>query len=144
MITLDRESLLVHVDGAARFADVEAYLTERGLTLDVSPSYEGTVREWIEAGAPGARNPWLDPADHLVAGFSTPTFAVRPAPRRATGPDLFALIAGLRGRLLPLESVWLRVHRAPRPSTENFEPEDEPLAADERTLFDAIADELKK
>ena len=142
MITLDRESLLVHVDGAARFADVEAYLAERGLTLDAT--YEGTVREWIEAGAPGARNAWLDPADHLVAGFSTPAFAVRPAPRRATGPDLFALVAGLRGRLLPLESVWLRVHRAPRPSTEEFEPEEEPLGADERALFDAIADELKK
>jgi alkyldihydroxyacetonephosphate synthase len=146
---IDRESLLVHVAATARLAEVERELARQGLTLDVSPP-DGTVGEWLEAGAPGARSAWLDPADHLVAGFaarirsSGASFAVRPAPRRAVGPDLLALVLGLRGRLLALESVWLRVHRAgvARPATPPFAPADEALTDDEQKLFDAIADAL--
>ncbi|HEY1958845.1 MAG TPA: FAD-binding protein [Polyangiaceae bacterium] len=152
MIRLDRESLLVHVDAGARFGEVEAYLAERGLTLDVADAFEGTVGAWLESGAPGARSAWLDPADHLVAGFSAriratdASFEIRPAPRRATGPDLTALVLGLRGRMLALDAVWLRVHRAasPRPTSEKFTSDEaEPLGEHERALFDAIADALK-
>lgn len=150
MIELDRESLLVHVASTERFADVEAYLAARGLSL--AASYDGTIGAWLEAGAPGARSAWLDPADHLVAGFtararspSAGSFSVRPAPRRATGPDLLSLVLGLEGRLLALESAWLRVHRAsaPRPTTERFDAPDEPLTGDERALFAAIERELR-
>ena len=148
---LDRESLLVHVPAGARFVEVERHLAERGLGLDVSPAFDGTVGEWLEAGAPGARSAWLDPADHLVAGFTArvrstgATFSLRPAPRRATGPDLLALVLGARGRLLALESVWLRVHRSgvARPCTEPFGAPDEPLNDDEIALFDAIEAALR-
>lgn len=164
MIELDRASLLVHASADVRVGELEAHLRERGLTLDLAEPFDGTVQAWLESGAPGARSAWLDPADHLVAGFaakirsrsslrafassanpSTASFALRPAPRRATGPDLTALVLGLEGRMLALESAWLRVHRVadPRPATEKFTDDDEPLGADERALFDAIEDALK-
>jgi alkyldihydroxyacetonephosphate synthase len=151
VIHLDRESLLVHVSGDVRLADLERHLAERGLRLDVADAaHDHTIRDWLEAGAPGARNAWLDPADHLVAGFSArirssgASFSLRPAPRRAVGPDLLSLVLGLRGRMLALDSVWLRVHRngVARPSAESFEPPDEPLNEDEKALFDAIAEAL--
>src|SRR5262249_40944929 len=67
------------------------------------------------AGARGAPDPWLDPVDHAVAGFSAalPSGAaldVRPAPRRAVGPDLFALFFGTKGRVGSITSAHLRVH----------------------------------
>jgi alkyldihydroxyacetonephosphate synthase len=144
VIELDRESLLVHVSADARFEEVERHLAARGLTLDAA--YAGTIGAWLETGAPGARSAWLDPADHLVAGFAArirstgASFAIRPAPRRAVGPDLLALVLGLRGRILALDSAWLRVHRGTvtRPTTEEFDPPEEPLTDDERALFDAI------
>ena len=148
---LDRESLLLHVAADERFADVTAYLADRGLSLDVAEPFDGTIGAWLESGAPGARSAWLDPADHLMAGFTArirstgATFEIRPAPRRATGPDLGALVLGLRGRMLALESAWLRVHRVAetRPSTEKFAAEEEPLGDDERALFDTIAEALR-
>ena len=151
MIELDRASLLVHASADVRVSELEAYLRERGLTLDLAEPFEGTVKTWLESGAPGARSAWLDPADHLVAGFAatiratSASFALRPAPRRATGPDLTALVLGLEGRMLALEAAWLRVHRVadPRPTTEKFTSDEEPLGADERALFDAIEAALK-
>lgn len=146
---IDRESLLVHVDAHARFEDVERALEREGLTLD-APIVESTIGAWLEAGAPGARSAWLDPADHLVAGFSAripasgETFSIRPAPRRAVGPDLAALVLGLRGRTLALDAVWLRVHRVgtKRPD-EAFRDDEEPLSRDEHVLFDAIDEALR-
>jgi alkyldihydroxyacetonephosphate synthase len=144
MIELDLESLLVHVAGGDRLADVEAALSKDGLTLDLSTIPDLTVAAWLESGAQGARSAWLDPADHLVAGFTanardhTASFTIRPAPRRAVGPDLLVLVLGVKG-LLKLESVWLRVHRTNvvRPLAR-FESSDEPLHEDEAALYDAI------
>ncbi|AUX48947.1 alkyl-dihydroxyacetonephosphate synthase [Sorangium cellulosum] len=120
---LDRDSLLVHAAGAARLGEVERALEQRGLTLALdfgSASPELTVDAWIAAGAPGAADPWSDPVDHLVAGFtarlaSGAELAVRPAPRRAVGPDLFALFLGMQGRVGAVTSVHLRAHGASRP-----------------------------
>src|SRR6185503_13968639 len=51
----------------------------------VTPALETTVDAWIAAGARGAPDPWEDPVDHLVAGFTarigTQDLVVRPAPR---------------------------------------------------------------
>jgi alkyldihydroxyacetonephosphate synthase len=151
VIELDRESLLVHVDATVPLAHLEATLARDGLTLDVADLGKSTVGAWIESGAPGARSAWLDPADHLVAGFSAriratqASFVIRPAPRRAVGPDLAALVLGMHGRFLALESVWLRVHRVgtTRPSTEKFEDDAQPLNDDECKLLDAIAAALE-
>lgn len=151
ILELDHESLLVHVRAHERFADVETGLIKHGLTLDVPSGYAGTIGAWLATGAPGARSAWLDPADHLVAGFSAvlpgrPAITIRPAPRRAVGPDLLALVLGIgrEAHLPSLESVWLRVHRVgvARPTCEAFQDDNEPLTDDERSLYRAIEDAL--
>jgi alkyldihydroxyacetonephosphate synthase len=150
-LQLDRPSLLVHVAANAPLAELQAALDAEGLSLEVEIAGTPTVVTWLEAGAPGARNAWLDPADHLLAGFSAriratgDSFAVHPAPRRAVGPDLASLLSGVRGRWLTLESVWLRVHRkdAPRPRTAPFEGDDPTLDPSETALFDAIDEALR-
>jgi len=132
-IELDRASLLVHVPANVSLYDLERALADEGLAIGVEPAPASSVAAWLEAGAPGARNPWLDPADHLVAGFSArikasgDAFVIQPAPRRAVGPDLGSVLTGLRGRFLTLDSVWFRVHRADatRPKTAPFESTDD-------------------
>jgi alkyldihydroxyacetonephosphate synthase len=123
---LDRLSLLVHARGDATLAQIEEMLVREGLSLglgpDAPPLADTTVDAWIAQGAPGAPDPWLDPADHLLAGFtarlaSGAELSVRPGPRRAVGPDLFALFLGMRGRVGTILSAHLRAHggSAPRP-----------------------------
>jgi len=113
---LDRASQLVHARGDATLAQVEQVLAAAGLTLglDAAPG-EMTVAAWIAAGARGAPDPWLDPVDHLVAGFtarlaSGADLEIRPAPRRAVGPDLFALFLGAEERAGVITSAHLRAH----------------------------------
>ncbi|WP_438040950.1 FAD-binding protein [Sorangium sp. So ce128] len=119
---LDGDSMLVHAAGTDRLGDIERTLEQRGLTLAIdfsATSPELTLDAWIAAGAPGAPDPWSDPVDHLVAGFtarlaSGAELAVRPAPRRAVGPDLFALFLGVGGRVGAITSAHLRAHGASR------------------------------
>jgi len=139
MIELDAESLLVHAKGTERLADLEATLALQGLTLDLETMPDMTVAAWLETGAEGARSAWLDPADHLVAGITTSRFSIKPAPRRAVGPDLLSLVLGARRSFVEIESVWLRVHRkdSQRP-TSSFDTLAEDVTDDERRMFDAI------
>lgn len=146
----DLASLLVEVTGDDVLADVEARLAELDRTLDVDASAHAmTVREWIDRGAPGARDLWLDPADQLIAGFDAVlndgrTLSVRPAPRRAVGPDLAALVMGCSGRFAKVTRAWLRVHDrgARKPHAAFNYPRDPELTDDEKKLLDAIAREL--
>ena len=151
-VTMDRTSLLAIVEASATLGAIEDELTKEGLTLGLAT---GTPRDvalgkWLDDGAVGAPDPWLDPADHLVAGIEAVLhdglrLDVRPAPRRAVGPDLIALIVGMRGRFAKVERAWLRVHRldARRPTTHPFEaPRTPPVSAGEQHLLDAIAHEL--
>jgi alkyldihydroxyacetonephosphate synthase len=117
MVKVDRRSLLAYVEGEMTLGEIEASLTLSGLTLDVAGAQgdEQTVASWLAKGAPGARDPWLDPADHLVAGCDVKLsdgtrFEIRPAPRRAVGPDLVALFVGMGERFGTIEGAWLRVH----------------------------------
>jgi alkyldihydroxyacetonephosphate synthase len=144
-MTLDRASLLVDVEGAVSLSELEAWLAGQGLTLGVTgaKATDASIASWIEEGAKGARDAWLDPADHLVAGFVA-RFAdgsdvvVRPAPRRAVGPDLFALVLGAKGRFAKVSRLWIRVHEpgARRAETAAFRAERSPgvNAAEERML----------
>jgi alkyldihydroxyacetonephosphate synthase len=144
ILELDTESLLVHVSADADLAALEAELAKDGLTLDVK--HQGNVGAWLADGAPGARSAWLDPADHLVAGWTariratSEPFTVHPAPRRAVGPDLLALVMGMKSRWLSLTSVWLRVHRVgvARPTVECALEEPPALNDGERTLLEAL------
>ncbi|WP_437647031.1 FAD-binding protein [Sorangium sp. So ce362] len=144
---IDGDSLLVHAAGDARIGEVERALAQRGLTLalDVdAASRELTLDAWIAAGAHGAPDPWSDPVDHLVAGFtarlaSGGELAVRPAPRRAVGPDLFALFLGVGGRIGAITSVHLRAHGASRPrALPTSLPRQPPLGHAEAAWLDAV------
>jgi alkyldihydroxyacetonephosphate synthase len=119
---LDRASQLVHARGDATLAAVERALAREGLGLglaDGAPRDE-TLAAWIANGARGAPSPWIDPVEHVVAGFTAalPSGAeleVRPSPRRAVGPDLFALFLGARERVGAITGVHLRA-RGPSPA----------------------------
>jgi alkyldihydroxyacetonephosphate synthase len=145
-IELDRESLLVRAEGAIPVEALEAGLLAAGLTLDAQVPATTTVARWLAEGASGARDRWLDPVDQLVAGLDATMplgrrLRLRPAPRRAVGPDLAALLVGAGGRFGDIERAWLRVHRrgVPRPSSAPFHHERDPApGADERALLDAV------
>jgi alkyldihydroxyacetonephosphate synthase len=146
--TLDRASLLVEVDANATLGACEDALRREGLTLGldaIDPS--SAVGPWLARGAPGSRDPWADPADHLVAGLTATlgdgrTLAIRPTPRRAVGPDLIALVVGMSDRYARIDRAWLRVHRldAPRARIHPLRADrNPPLSSDEVALLDAIA-----
>jgi len=150
---IDRESLLVHVDGDTAVADIERQLGLQGLTLAVSPLPEPnvSVTAWLAQGAPGSRSFWQDPADHLVAGFHAETPAgvalqMRAAPRRSVGPDFFALGFGTGESGVRFLRVALRIHAkdslAALPSASSAEP-DPPVTATEAALFRSIEGALK-
>lgn len=116
---LDRASLLIQTPGSLPLASAERLLSREGLTLGLGPQapMEMCARDWIAAGSPGAPDGWLDPVDHTVAGFtarlrSGAELEIRPSPRRAVGPDLFALFHGTGGKAGDITSAWLRARRA--------------------------------
>ncbi len=149
-VDVDRESLLAQFDGGAHLSSAERALNLQGLTLDArwpAGTESLTVSDWLGLGAPGARDAWIDPVDHLVAGLHASlhdgrALTIRPAPRRAVGPDLTALFVGAHGRFGHIDRVWLRVHHlgTERPASPRFEIDrDPPLSSGESRLVDAIA-----
>lgn len=145
---LDDISLLLEVDGRETIADVEDLLTSKGLTLGFDVSAETaamSVAEWIARGSPGAKSPFADPADHVLAGLTGTlgdrTIDIRPGPRRAVGPDLVALFSGTGDRLGRVTKAWLRAHRreAARPQMDLPRIDlDPPMNEGESRLVDAI------
>ena len=152
-VTLDRVSLLVEVEARTTLSACEEMLAKDGLTLGLSEAADTALDfgSWLARGAPGARDAWSDPADHLVAGLDVrlvggERLSIRPAPRRAVGPDLMALVMGLEGRFGKVERAWIRVHRkdAPAPATHPLVAErNPPMTEGERALFDAIEKALR-
>jgi alkyldihydroxyacetonephosphate synthase len=116
-LLLDETSLLAQVDGTMTLGELETSLAIAGFTLDVAGAAGSTERvdAWLASGARGARDAWLDPADHLVAGLDARlhdgrALVVRPTPRRSVGPDLIAIVVGMAGRFATVERAWLRIH----------------------------------
>jgi alkyldihydroxyacetonephosphate synthase len=152
-IVLDRTSLLADVAGDVPVAELEAWLAARELTLGVTGAnvMDASLATWIAEGAEGSRDAWLDPADHLVAGFVArfidgSEVVVRPAPRRSVGPDLFALVVGGRDRFASLSRVWIRVHElgGARAETAPFKGERSPaLNPSEERILERIHDALR-
>ena len=144
---LDRESLLCCIEGTADIASAERRLLAEGLTLDAKlPSSPLSLADWLARGAPGTRDPWLDPADQLLAGLDATldggrAISIRPAPRRAVGPDLTALLVGAGGRFGRIDRAWMRVHRkdVPRPATPFEHDRDPPVSEGERGLLEAMS-----
>lgn len=154
-LRIDHESMLANASGDATVDDIERALVARGLTLGLDPKagvLERTVDAWLAEGAEGAPSAFSDPADHLVAGFEATLangekLAAHPSPRRATGPDLTALVVGARGRFAKIDSVWLRVHRSGTERVCTPLPDldlDPPVSPEEARLLDAIADALTR
>lgn len=143
---LDRDSLLAHAPGTMKVSDIEARLQHSALTLDARFPAAATLADWLAEGAPGTRDRWLDPADQLVAGLEATVtgerrLRLRPAPRRAVGPDLTALLVGGRGQFGRIDGAWMRVHTrdGSRPSTAPFRHERDPAPSEAETaLIDAI------
>lgn len=145
-VLFDEPSLLAHAPATATLGSVEQAAAARGLSLrfaDLDASE--TIASFLARGAPGAPDAFSDPVDHLVAGFtarlaSGADLTVRPAPRRAVGPDLYALFHGMDGRVGELTSVFLRVHRnglSPRPLPFPAD-RDPPANAAEQSIIDRV------
>jgi alkyldihydroxyacetonephosphate synthase len=150
-IELDRESLLVRAPGHLALPALEQRLRDAGLTLDVRVDGSPPLSDWLAHGAPGARDRWLDPADQLLAGLDATLrngreIRVRPAPRRAVGPDLTALFVGAGHRFGRIDGVWLRVHPlgVTRPTSAPFHCERDPATSEgESALLEALDRELR-
>ncbi len=146
-VVIDEDSLLVRARGDVPLDVVERALERRGLTLNVAHDGTTPVGAWLADGAKGAPTALADPADHLVAGIAATlasgrTMVVPPAPRRAAGPDLTALVVGTKGRFATVDHAWLRAHR--KGATEVRLPLpafdlDTDVSSSEASLFDAIA-----
>jgi alkyldihydroxyacetonephosphate synthase len=146
-ITIDPHSLLAHAPATARLAAIEDEARKHGASLRLDPAMLNvTLGAWIDAGCPGSVDMFVDPVDHALAGLDARIpdgriLRVRPSPRRAVGPDLFALFVGTRGRFGTPLSAHVRVH-ADGARTATATPvtfERDPLPTDgERRLCDAI------
>jgi alkyldihydroxyacetonephosphate synthase len=159
--TVDRESLLVHVSGDTTLTELTRALAVHGLSLGLGsglPRPDFTVAHWIADGASGAPDPWEDPVDHFVAGFTATLtnesgaaleLEVRPAPRRAVGPDLYALFHGMEEKVGVITSAWLRVRpethhtNAPRPLTTSL-PRNLPMTSGESAWIERVASAVRR
>ncbi len=143
--SLDELSEVATLPGAATLAECAAWLGERGFSIGAELDLSLTVDAWIAAGLPGARDPWSDPVDHTLVGLRADTprgaLALAPSPRRAVGPDLFALFVGGGGRAGHARAADVRVSRrgaSPARALPFDWPRAPAVSADEARLFDAI------
>ncbi len=101
---VDATSGIARTPAGVQMQTLVALLRERGLELPRARDVPAkqTVGEWIEGGL-GTTNV-VDPLDQILCGLEavlpdgTP-LAIRPAPRRAVGPDLLSAWIGSRGQL---------------------------------------------
>lgn len=144
-LRIDDRSLLAFVAGDRTLGDVQAEAETRGMSLRIDGLPRGeTVRSFIARGCPGAPDPFEDPADHFVAGFSATlregAFLHVPAgPRKAVGPDLLALFWGAEERAGIIERAVLRLHRSglsPRPLLAELDRAPSVTPAESRWLDD--------
>lgn len=152
---IDQHSLLASFSGSTTLQSAEDLLAAHELTLALDPAFAPplattTVASWIARGTPGSADPWLDPVDQRIAGLAArlnngEELAIRPAPRRAVGPDLIALFHGTGERIGRVERATLRVHRrgVPRARPLPFAHErNPPLGDGEERLWSRIAREV--
>jgi alkyldihydroxyacetonephosphate synthase len=151
-LRIDTLSLLAEASGAVTIGEIEREANAQDLTLGFGESGMETLADFLAHGAHGKFDAWSDPADHLVAGFEATLpngelLAVRPAPRRAVGPDLFALAFGMEHRIVKITRAWIRLHRrnAERRTTEPFVIDrSPPIEGAERAWLENVETAIRK
>lgn len=124
VLGFDDTSRLVHAEAGIAVAELEEALKRRDLTLGIKGAVPETpIGAWLALGAPGAPDAADDPVRQLVVGLEAvmadgEELTIRPAPRRAVGPDLVAAMIGDRGRLGIL--VGVHVHAVRRAEGERL------------------------
>lgn len=114
-VTFDDVSLLANTRGDRTLGAIEDEAHARGMTLRIDDlPREESVASWIARGGPGSSDPFEDPVDHVVAGFSARLTSgaylhVPEGPRKAVGPDLLALFWGT-DRAGTIDRAVLRLH----------------------------------
>jgi alkyldihydroxyacetonephosphate synthase len=115
------QALAVHAEAGIRARALEEALNEHDLTLgcallpDVSPKLGGLLGGygWGEPGA--ASGDIHDACIGLEAVLPRgQPIRIKPAPRRAAGPDLMQALLGGEGAFGIITAAWLRVQRTPR------------------------------
>lgn len=123
---IDDHSLLATLAGNTTVVEAERALSLQNLSLGLEGEPDArSIDAWIALGMPGARDPWSDPVEQLVAGLaarlpSGELLVIRPAPRRAVGPDLVSLFVGAGGAVGRIEHATLRVHRKSEQASRNL------------------------
>jgi alkyldihydroxyacetonephosphate synthase len=143
---LDEHSGLIALAGDVHLDVAERALGQRGFTLGLDTTPSTDVNGWVGSGMPGLPDPWLDPVEQRLAGLdavlaSGARLNLRPAPRRATGPDLGALFVGAEGRIGRVERIWIRAKPKNQPNARSLSWTGERSAAPtvaERRAFDDV------
>lgn len=106
---------------------VETALRAEDLTLGMGElPADITVADWLRSGLPRHRDTESDPVDQTLSGIgfrvagSTQSVRIRPAPRRAAGPDWIRVFASGGGALGTLEGAWLTATRATETTARAF------------------------
>lgn len=129
ILGVDVPSQLIHAQAGTPLVEVEEEARKHGWTFGLHRSVSGlTVGRWLDDGAPGRRDKANDPVDQFIAGLDVvlpdgTRMDLKPAPRRAVGPDLISAIIGARGRLGTIVGAHLiaRVSRSDRALAFAFE-----------------------
>lgn len=118
---INEEALTVHAGAGIRVRDLEVTLRDHGFTLGfplvphLNPKLGGFLsgQGWAEASVLYEK-PWQSAIGIEGVLPTGRTFRIKPAPRRAVGPDLSQLFLGAEGRLGVLTSAYVRFHRLPK------------------------------
>jgi len=153
---LDAISGLASLPAGMSVVEAEQFLNARahssGIELGAMRAQAAqSLDAWIGAGMPGLPDRYADPVFAPLAGFTAvlggKRISIRPAPRRAIGPDLSALLVGARGEFGRVERAHLVVRRtaAPSPDFFPFDGERNPAPSEgERAALSALARTLTK
>lgn len=130
----------------ASLVEIEAEAQQRGFSLGLVGALPPlTLGGFIDAGLPGAPEPFADPVRGSVCGIEARSkaggFRLLPAPRRAVGPDLMALCVGAGGHVARVQSASLSLTRASAPRGPAASATS-PLAADESAAWQRVVDAL--
>lgn len=105
VVAFDRESQLVHAEGGAVLGDVELVANQHGCTLGAGTEEMSlTVAQWIGETRRLFGTSGDDPSAQRIAGLDVQLVngarvSIRPAPRRAVGPDLMSLFVGTQNQV---------------------------------------------